>query len=117
MIQQPSVAPDEIWEEDTNSLSCPPNTPRQSEISALVSDDVGVASVRATWAIGGTPGTATLVLSQGVYTMTFGPYEYLTIPDNTFQDVAITIIARDAAGNSSSIEVQVTAQSLAKCFG
>ena len=117
VIQQPSVAPGDIWEEDTNFLSCPTNTKRESDVSAQVTDDVGVASVRASWTIGGTPTTVTMSRSGSIYSTVFGPFEYLTVPDNTAPDVPITITARDAAGNSSSIGVQVTVHSLAECFG
>jgi hypothetical protein len=119
VIQQPSVAPDEIWEEDTNALSCPANYPRKSEVSVMVTDDVGVASVRASWTIGGTPDSATLSLSQGVYTMTFGPYESPTVTDKSpySEDVTISVTARDTAGNESKITVSVTVNSVWKCFG
>jgi len=117
VIQQPSVAPGDIWEEDTSFLSCPANTKRESDISVQVTDDVGVASVRASWTIGGTPTTVTMSRSGSIYSTVFGPFEYLTVPDNTAPDVPITITARDAAGNSSSIGVQVTVHSLAECFG
>jgi len=117
VIQQPSVAPNEIWEEDTNVLSCPANTKRESDVSVQVTDDVGVASVRASWTIGGTPTTVTMSRSGSVYSMAFGPFDYLTVPDQTAEDVPITITARDGAGNSSSLGVQVTVHSLAECFG
>ncbi len=117
VIQQPSVAPGDIWEEDTSFLSCPANTKRESDVSVQVTDDVGVASVRASWTIGGTPTTITMSRSGSIYSTVFGPFEYLTVPDNTAPDVPITITARDAAGNSSSIGVRVTVHSLAECFG
>ena len=116
-IQQPSVAPGDIWEEDTNFLSCPANTKRESDVSVQVTDDVGVASVRASWTIGGTPTTVTMSRSGSTYSTVFGPFDYLTVPDNAAPDVPITITARDAAGNSSAVEVQVTVHSLAECFG
>ncbi len=117
VIQQPAVAPGDIWEEDTSFLSCAADTKRESAVSAQVTDDLGVASVRASWIIGGTPTTVTMSRSGSIYSTVFGPFDYLTVPDNTAPDVPITITARDAAGNSSSIGVQVTVHSLAECFG
>ena len=119
VIQQPSVAPAEIWEEDTNFLSCPATNPRKSEVSVIVTDHVGVASVRASWTIGGTADSATLGLSQGVYTMTFGPYESPTVTDKApyGEDVTITIRALDAAGNESKIALSVRVNSVWECFG
>ena len=117
VIQQPSVAPGDIWEEDTNFLSCPANTKRESAVSVQVTDDVGVASVRASWTIGGTPTTVTMSRSGSIYSAVFGPFDYSTVPEMPATDVPITVTARDAAGNSSSIGVQVTVHSLAECFG
>jgi hypothetical protein len=119
VIQQPSVAPNEIWEEDTNVLSCPANTKRESDVSVQVTDDVGVASVRASWTIGGTADSATLGLSQGVYSMTFGPYESPTVTDKFpyGEDVTVTVRALDAVGNESKIAVSVRVNSVWECFG
>lgn len=118
-IKQPSAFPNVIWENDTESLSCPPANPRESTISAIVTDDVGVTSVTASWTIGGTPMTATMGLSGGTYSTTFGPFDSPTVTDEDpfLEVVTITITARDAAGNTSTVTRDVTVNSVWQCFG
>lgn len=117
-IKQPSVSELEIWEENSNILSCPAGTPRESEIGAIVTDNVSLASVTASWNIGGNNQQVNMSpAGDGFYSGTFGPFEYLTIPDNTTQNVTITIEAVDTSGNSAKANVAVTVNSLAKCFG
>jgi hypothetical protein len=87
-------------------------------VSAVVTDDRGVVSVVASWTIGGTPMTATMNLSGGTYSTTFGPFDSPTIPpeDPFFETVTVTITARDAAGNTSSVARGITVNSVWKCF-
>lgn len=118
MISGLDANPSEIWEEDTQSLSCPPTYERQSLLSATVTDSQsGVASVTAQWVIQGSSGSLTLSANGSAYSGTFGPFPYLTIPDNTDEIVTITIRARDVAGNESKTTVGVHLNSLARCFG
>jgi uncharacterized membrane protein len=118
-IQQPSALPSEIWENDTQSLSCPPASPRQSVVSAAVTDDVGVTSVTASWTIGGSPVTETMHLSGGRYSTDFGSFDTPTITtEYPYREViSITIRASDAAGNESKSTLQVTVNSVWECFG
>ncbi len=118
-IKQPSALPNVIWENDTESLSCPPANPRESTVSAIVTDDVGVTSVTASWTISGTPMTATMSLSGSTYSTTFGPFDSPTVTaeDPFLEVVTITITARDAAGNTSSVTRDVTVNSVWACFG
>lgn len=117
VINQPVASPGDIWENDTNSLTCPASYPRTSQISATVTDNVSVTSVAVSWVIGGSPTTKAMSRSGNSYTATFGPFDYLTVPDNTAQAVTITIEAKDAAGNSSKANRIVTVHSTAECFG
>jgi len=118
-ISQESVSPKLIWENDTQSLSCPPASPREAVVSAVVVDDTGVASVEASWTIGGTPMTKTMILSAGTYTATFGPFDTPTIEpvDPFFETVTVTITARDVTGNTSNTAREVTVNSVWECFG
>ena len=118
-VKQPSALPNVIWENDTESLSCPPANPRESTVSAIVTDDVGVASVTAAWTIGGTPMTAPMGLSGGTYSTTFGPFDSPTVTseDPFLEVVTITITASDAMGNTSSVTRNVTVNSVWQCFG
>lgn len=113
----PTVDENKIWEEDTNSLSCG-DLPRESVVSIIASDEQsGIASVRASWTIGGSPGSVNMVLSGSTYTGVFGPFPYLTIPDGTDQIVTITVTVRDNAGNQTTGQVGVRVHSLGTCFG
>ena len=108
--------PNKIWEEDTQSLSCPPTYERQSLLSATVTDSQsGVASVTAQWVIQGSSGSLTLSVNGSAYSGTFGPFPYLTIPDQTDEIVTITVRARDVAGNESKTTVGVRLHSLGTC--
>lgn len=74
---------------------------RRSQLTALATDDVGVASVTAAYSgLPGSPLTFTRTggsLTNGTWTATFGPFN-----SPTTQDLTITVIARDAAGNTSA---------------
>lgn len=75
--------------------------PDHSDFTVTVTDDVKVASVRASWpATGDVPaGSADLVKSGGVWTFTFGPVPSGSIPN---ADMVITFTARDSAGQTSA---------------
>jgi RNA polymerase sigma factor (sigma-70 family) len=118
VIESVSAAESEIWEEDSQSLSCPPGTPRSTEVSAMVADSgAGVGTVEAEWAIGSATGSATMSPSGSVYSFVFGPYDYPTVPDNASPQIAIVVRATDTAGNETKDSVSVTLHSLATCFG
>jgi hypothetical protein len=57
-----------------------------------------------------------MVANNSLYTAPFGPFSYLTVPDNTAPVVSITITATDNDGNQSSAFTAVTVHSLAECF-
>jgi hypothetical protein len=73
-------------------------------IHALASDNVGVTSVGITW--NGVPAGSAQMTSGTPWTYSYNP------PDSTpFGQVTFTLIARDAAGNTSSpVNVNVTVQ-------
>lgn len=117
VIAGPSATPDEIWEQDNNSISCPPAFEREADIAVTVTDaQSGVASVTASWTIEGQ--TTTINLSGGpLFAGVFGPFQYPTAPGDTTLTVDITIEAKDNAGNASKAAVSVDLHSLAECFG
>ena len=107
-----------IWELDENFLSCPPGTARVSTISIGVIDTgSGVATVTASWSIAGNSTTVGMTRSGNIYTAMFGPFTYLTVPDNTAPSIGILLSAKDVAGNESKTTLAVTVNSLARCFG
>jgi len=116
---QDTTGPTTIWELDTASLACPPANPRVSTIAIDVTDDgSGVDTVTAGWVIGGTPDSATMTATGATYTASFGPFVYPTVPEIPLtHPIAITITARDVAGNQSTAITTVTVTSLAECFG
>jgi len=107
-ITSASVTPGEIWEQDGGGILCGAK-PRQATVAASANDPSGVASISASWAFG------TVNQTKNV-PATFGPFPYLTVPDNTTSTITITITARDTAGNASSTTRQVVLNSTAKCF-
>ena len=120
-ISQPSAKPAEIWEEDGLGISCPEGTNRQSTISAVATDNLGVTSVTASWT--DPLGNFNIAMSRAgsTYTTTFGPYtagdwDPLSV-DPYDHSVTITITASDAAGNDSSTTVSVTVWEIGDCFG
>ena len=117
-IAQASSNPGQIWELDEDFLSCPANSARVSQITAVVSDGgSGVTTVDASWTIGSESTTLSMVLVDGVYAATFGPFSYLSVPDNTSPSILIVITASDAAANESKASANVVVNSLSKCFG
>lgn len=106
-ISTADAAPDEIFEVDGNVC------PTSSGISATVTDDVGVASVVATWSGAGSP--ANMGQSGDTWTTTFGTFPGGTWPSG-FTDVTITITASDAAGNTDTDQVVVRVWSEGNCL-
>lgn len=112
-----SSSPGQIWELDEDFLSCPPNFARISEITAVVSDgDSGLVIVEASWTVGGASTTLPMMPGDGVYAANFGPFDYLSVPDNTSPSIVIVIRATDGAGNESKASVNVVVNSLGTCF-
>jgi len=119
-ISNASANPPEIWEEDIeNVLTCPPQTPRESVISAFITDAVGVTQVTASWTLPGESQTTVSMTGGPNYSTTFGPFEGETLPTTQpfDHDVTVTIRARDAAGNVRTATVVVTVWSIWSCFG
>ncbi len=115
-IARESIAPNPIWELDTEALSCGTN-PRLATVTAQVIDNGGVASVALSWQFqGGAGGSATMSGSDG-YSGTFGPFPFLTVADNESELVTITITATDFSGNSSTALTDITVVSTSACFG
>jgi hypothetical protein len=75
----------------------------------VVSDDVAVTGVRATWTAAG-GGNAELSYDASVWSFVYDP------PSNFDGGVNISLVARDAAGNLSAPKV-VNVQVIASCFG
>jgi hypothetical protein len=73
-------------------------SPDKSTVSASASDNVGVTSITASWpAVGEIPaGSAEIAGSSGSFT--FGPFAFNLGP----YDMPISLVAHDAAGNSSA---------------
>ena len=103
-----SATPNEIWEQDTASLHCG-TKPRQATINASANDPSGVASLTASWAFGSVNQTKNIPAQ-------FGPFPYLTVPDNTHPTITIAITARDTRGNTSTATTTVVVHSTAECF-
>lgn len=117
-ISNASANPPEIWEEDIEGIPCPPAYPRESLISAFVTDAVGVTQVTASWTLPGEPQSTVPMTGGPTYSATFGPFEGGTVPeDPSDHDITITIRARDAAGNVSTTTVVVKVWSASVCFG
>ncbi len=86
--------------------------PKQATLTAHVTDNKGVASVKASWTLKGTPVTKTMSpAGGGVYTATFGPIAANTLGGHETVSVAVTITAKDAAGNTTTTTVHVTVTS------
>ena len=73
-------------------------------MSAVVTDNVGVTSVQATWS--GLPGSGVQLTKSGAssWSGTFGPFGG-AVPSGQSRTVTITLTARDAAGNSATRSV------------
>ncbi len=124
-IGNENITPGQIWEQDGVvsgfTLTCDPGTPRQATISAFVTDNVGVASVTATWSDPLGNQNAGMTRSGDTYTTTIGPYAAGTwdpLSNSPYDHpVTVTITARDAAGNETSTTASVTVTEIGQCFG
>jgi hypothetical protein len=118
VIGNASANPNEIWEEDGGVISCPLGTPRQSTLSAFVTDNVGVTQVTASWTLPGNAQTTVTMTGGPTYTAQFGPFAAETLPTTAPYDhnITITIRARDAAGNEALTNVVVKMWSISQCF-
>lgn len=115
-IAQAAASPGQIWELDSNVISCPPENSRLSKITASVSDtESGISTVKASWAIGGSTSTTSMTLVGSNYTADFGPFQAGTFADNT--TVSITIAAEDVEGNLTNAGVTVNVMYVGDCFG
>ena len=118
-ISNAAAVPDQIWELDggTFNITCAPPEPRQSTISATVTDSGGVASVTASWSDPLGSHSQAMSASGNSYSFTFGPYAPDTWPfDPLDHTVSITVTARDGSGNQSSTTANVTVWSIGECF-
>jgi len=100
-----SANPNEIWE--TFPSLCG-EMAKQSTITASASDPAGIASLTASWAFGPVNQTKNIPAQ-------FGPFPYLTVPDNTQPTITITITARDTHGNTRTATTTVVVHSAAQC--
>ncbi len=120
-IAQEQASPGHIWEQDGLGISCPPGTPRQATLSAIVTDDVGVTSVTASWIHPSGNQNVTMSASGTTYGTTFGPYAAGAWDPASVapydHPVSITITASDAAGNTASTTVSVTVTEIGECLG
>ena len=122
-IAQEGASAEEIWEQDGQGISCTSNPPypRQSMISAIVTDNMVVTSVRASWNGSSGSTTRTMTQSGSTYSAVFGPFAPGTWDAaNLFPYdhlVTITISASDASGNTSTASVPVTVWEIGSCFG
>ena len=84
--------------------------PKETTLTAYVTDNVGVTAVTAS---SGPSGTISLqrtagTAQNGTWTATYGPFPGL--PATFDQQVSITVTARDAAGNTRSTNLTMTVQ-------
>jgi RNA polymerase sigma factor (sigma-70 family) len=84
---------------EDGSAQCQDTT---SKVSATVNDASGVASVTLSWSVGGASGGKAMSGAGGAWSATAGPFEDDTIPPNSSQAISLTVVAKDAEGNSSS---------------
>jgi hypothetical protein len=106
-ILQEGANPTKIYGDEGN---CGATTPLTSTVAAyVVSDNVAVTGVRATWTAAG-GGSAELTRNASVWSFVYDP------PSNFNGGVNITLVARDAAGNLSAPKV-VNVQVSDSCFG
>ena len=101
-ITQGSVGPAEINENQPQACVQRPTT---VDVSAIVSDESGVAKVQVSYSLADTSGFTdkTMTLSGGQYRATVGPFSVASGTTVTF-----TVIASDQAGNESSANVGST---------
>jgi hypothetical protein len=119
VITKETASPDMIWEEDGLNAACLPDTPRESTISAFVTDDTGIPSVNASWTDPSGSHTVPMTPDAGTYRTVFGPYaadDWDPASESPYDhEVTVTIRAEDAAGNASVTTVTVTVFEIGEC--
>ena len=109
MLSKGNRSPDKIY--DADSAPCP----TQSAITVQATDNVAVTQVTGTYAAGLPGSPIAFVHGAGnTWTATFGPFAPLDVAYEA--NVGISIVARDAAGNTSTATV-VTVRVLGSCLG
>ncbi|PKQ25279.1 MAG: hypothetical protein CVT64_10655 [Actinobacteria bacterium HGW-Actinobacteria-4] len=99
-------------------ITCAPPRPQTSTISAVITDNVGVTSATIRYTVpGASQVTRSMSKSGNTWSATMGPVPPFTVADDTVQAVTVTITAHDGAGNSSTATVNVSVESIWKCFG
>lgn len=116
LISNPAASPVQIWEQDGLGISCPGGTPRQSIVSATVTDAGGVASVTASWNDPLGSHNVAMSVSGSTYSTTIGPYAAGTWPDGSNSSLPVTILAVDGSGIQSSSLAGFAIWSIAQCF-
>ncbi|MFV1999843.1 MAG: RNA polymerase sigma factor [Acidimicrobiia bacterium] len=116
-LEQGTASPAAIWELDQAFASCPAGTPRSATISIdAIDTESGVGSVTASWSVGGNATVVTMSPSGNTYTTSFGPFAYLTVPQDTANPITIVITATDNAGNQSTTALSVSLNSQTACI-
>lgn len=105
-----SASPTRIWEDFPGLCAGEPKT---ATISASASDPSGVASITASWTVGGSSPSVSLMSGPA----TFGPVAYGTAPAGGERNVTVTIRAVDNVGNATQRTVTITVVSADTCFG
>lgn len=85
-----SASPGSIWETDCAN-------PHTSTVSVSVSDESAV-TVTMAWSVNDHSGSKSMS-GAGTYTATVGPFAKGTVPPYTYQQVTLTVTARDAYDN------------------
>lgn len=92
----------------TDDGVCGP-TSHSTPVSATVTDDRGISSVRLEWSFPGQSGTVAgstaMTLSGGKYRGRFGPFPYGTLPGDGSVDVTWRVSAVDTSGNPRVVSV------------
>jgi hypothetical protein len=117
-----SASEPQIWEQDGGGIFCAAGTPRQSTISATVTDaGSGVASVTASWNDPNGTHTVAMTKNGNVYSVVIGPYPASTWdpppsdPGNS-HNLAISIFAEDNEGNENQGGTSITVWEIGSCF-
>jgi hypothetical protein len=111
VASSPGRSPDTIYDSSTPSANCP----KTSTLTVTATDNVGVTSVTGTFSgLGGSP-TAFSNAGGNSWAATFGPFSGLAAGYNS--TITITIVARDAAGNTSNaVQTSVSVQGAGNCL-
>ena len=115
-ISGTSATPTEIWESYPSAGGrC--STQTTTVVSAQVSDASGLSTVTMSWSIGKVNGSSAMSPSGGSYRATLGSFPYLTVPDGTVGQIAVTVTATDTRGNTSTASTTVPLHSASDCIG